>query len=278
MNGVPESVTQQRPKIADLLSHAFLRVQERYQLLLLLAALAGLVSSLLFAPAYNVMTDFAKVLQEGSQDASATKAIELLSDRWPALIWGQLMVTALNAILLIPWARAVLGNGLAPYDEDFNRMVRRSFRAFWHMTLANILLISAVLTGASVLNALLSAVGFLALVLVFAGIFILVWFAIFINAVANYAVVCEASDQPTTLALSWRALKPNARPAAASLAIFFLMYFFLSSLLSSGLNGLGLGYDRVWLIISGTLSFLLSALHVAALTVFFRPTRVDEVV
>lgn len=270
-------MTQQRLKIADLLSHAFACVQARYQLLLLLAALAGLLSSLLFAPAYSVMTDFAKALEAGSENASAAEAVALLSERWPALFWGQLLVTALNASLLVPWARAVLGHDLAPYDGNLQGMIRRSLRAFWHMTLANLILVFVVVSGASILNTLLSVVGFLALVIVFAGIFILVWFAILINVVANYAVISEACDRLTNLAFAWRSIKPLARPAAASLAVLFLVYFFLNSLLSSGLNGLEFGYDRIWLIVSGSLSFLLSAIHIAGLTAIFDAGRIDEI-
>ncbi len=157
-------------------------------------------------------------------------------------------------------------------------MLRRGTRAFWHMTLGNLLIGFAVIIGASILNALLAAVGFIALVLMFAGVFMLVWFAVIVTAIANYAVICEASDRPTNLALSWAALKPNARPAAASLAILFMAYFFLSTVISSGLNGLGLDMDIVWLVVSGILSFLMSAIHVGALTKLFRPKGVDRVV
>ena len=262
-------MTQRTLKIADLLSHAFACIQARQPLLLLLAALAGLVSSILFSPAYGVMTDFAKALEAGSQDASATAAIDILAERWPILFWGQLLVTALNAALLVPWSRAVLPHNLAPYDGNLKRATWRSLRAFWHITLANIVLVFVVVSGATILNSLLSVVGFLALVIVFAGIFILVWFAILISATANYAVISEACDRPTTLAFAWQSLKPNARPASASLAILFLGYFFISSIFSSGLNGLEFGYDRIWLIVSGALSFLLSAIHIAALTAIF---------
>ena len=76
-------------------------------------------------------------------------------------------------------------------------MLRRGTRAFWHMTLGNLLIGFVVVVGASILNALLAAVGFIALVLMFAGIFMLVWFAVIVTAIANYAVICEASDRPT---------------------------------------------------------------------------------
>lgn len=252
-------------KIVDLLGHAFARSSQRRELLLLLTIFAGLVSSLFFAPGYEVLIAFADAINSVPGSEAMDKAEAVLDAGWSALLLGQLSVTALSAALLVPWARAVATNSLAPLGTDVSVTVLRIGRGFAHLLLANVLMIGSILVGGAILATLASAVGFLALVIIFAGGFGLVWLAIALSAAANYALLLEAVDTRTTLSAAWARLKAQARPAVGSLACLYLLSFFLSMLLSSGLRGLSINSDLVWLTVSGALSFAVAALHITAL-------------
>lgn len=261
-------------KIVDLLAHAWLRVQARPEMLLLLAALAGLMNALLFLPAFETMGQIVGSLSEETGTSQANTA-QLIAQGWPTLAWGQITVTLTNAMLLVPWARAMAPGSILPGGGGSGRMLVRSLRAFWHMILANILLALMLAVGLTVLGALVSSVGFLAMVLVFAGVFAMVWTAIALNAAAHFSVLLEAVDHPTGLFTAWKSFGKNARPATASLGSLFLVYFVSSALLSSLIGGLGIENDRVWLAISGALTFAVSAIHIAALTRFIVAKPVD---
>ncbi len=105
---------QRQHKIADLLSHAVQGAEARHQLLFLLSLLAGLLSSIVFAPSYDVFQDFSEVLSAGAEDASTTEAMALLSDSWLVVVIGQLLATFISGMLLVPWARAMLGGNVMP--------------------------------------------------------------------------------------------------------------------------------------------------------------------
>lgn len=268
------SLSKQPVKIIDLLVHAWIRVQARTEMLILLALLSGLMNAVLFAPAFETMGEiFAAFSSNG--DASRETAVALISDGWPTLVWGQLTVTLVSAMLLVPWARAMAPGGITPGGGGSPKMFVRSFRAFWHITLSNVLLATMLGVGLTVLGALASAVGFLSMVVIFAGVFAMVWAAIALNAAAHFAVLLESVDHPTSLFSAWKSLGKNARPATASLGSLFLVYFMVSAMLSSLINGIGLENDRVWLVISGALTFSVSAIHIAALTHFIVAKPVD---
>lgn len=267
-------LSNQPVKIFDLLAHAWLRVQARPEMLLLLALLAGLMNAVLFAPAFELMGQVIETLSTDTDTAQQNTA-ELVSQGWPTFAWGQLTITLVNAMLLVPWARAMAPGGLTPGSGGSSKMFVRSLRAFLHMTLANILLAIMLGVGLTVLGALASAVGFLSMVVIFAGVFAMVWAAIALNAAAHFAVLLESVDHPTSLHAAWKSFGVNARPATASLGCLFLVYFMASALMSSLVNGFGIENDRVWLVISGALTFAVSAIHIAALTRFIIAKPVD---
>ncbi len=243
-------------------------------MLLLLTLLAGLMNAVLFAPAFETMGEIFEAVSPNSEAGQQTAAA-LISDGWPTLAWGQLTVTLVNAMLLVPWARAMAPGGLTPGSGGSSRMLTRSLRAFWHMTVSNILLAIMLGVGLTVLGALASAVGILSMVVIFAGVFAMVWAAIALNAAAHFAVLLESVDHPTRLLTAWKSFGKNTRPATASLGCLFLVYFMVSALMSSLVSGLGIENDRVWLVVSGALTFAVSAIHVAALTRFIIAKPVD---
>lgn len=265
-----------QPKIAEMLVHAFAVVKARSQLLMLLAVLTGLVVSIVSAPAYELMAAIAAVFEPEGDETATNQAVELITNGWPTLVWGQLLSTLVNAASLVLWARASLGGEFVPASGGPLKLAERSLRSFWHLTLANILFVAGIFMGATILGMLASAVGFLALVIMFAGSFILVWFAVIVFTVANFALLREAGDHPTSLAAAWQMIQPSIRAASASLACLFLVYFFASAFITSGLEGMGLESNRLFLIVTGTLGFLLSAVHVSALTALPAAYQVDR--
>ncbi len=265
-----------QPKIAEMLIHAFAIVKARSHLLMLLAVLTGLVVSIVSAPAYELMTAIAAVFEPANEETASSQAVDLITSGWPTLVWGQLLSTLVNAASLVLWARASLGGEFVPAGGGALKLAERSLRSFWHLTLANILFVTGIFMGATILGMLASTVGFLAMVIIFAGSFVLVWFAVIVFTVANFALLREAADHPTSLAAAWQMVQPNARSASASLASLFLVYFFASAFIASGLEGMGVESNRIFLIVNGTLGFLLSAVHVSALTALPVAYHVDR--
>ncbi len=254
------------PKIAHLLRYGYERTALRAPLLVLVVALAGLLSSIAFTPAYQVVTDLGAAINSAPGSDALGKTEQVLREGWSKLVWGQLLVNAISAALLVPWSRAVAHNGLVPSGGGPTLILKRSLRSFGHLTLGNIVLFVVLAVGISTLSALTNTVGFIAMVVVFAGIFALTWAAIIISTTVNFAVLHEACDQEVTLLKAWQTLRLCVRPAATSFACLVLLYFFASALMSSALEGLGIDNSRILLITSGSLGFALSALHIATLT------------
>ncbi len=262
------------PKITDLLSYAAARTAQRGKLLLLLALMAGVISGVLFAPAYQLMNQAMEALSSLPEATAQGRAAILISENCALPAWGYLLATLLTAGLLVPWARAVAAADLLPIDGNFQQMFVRTIRSFWHIILANLVLAAAMLFGGAILVSLASAAGTLAMVLVFAGVFAMIWLAITINAVANLAVLMEAQDKPLSLAHAWQKMRPYARPAVASLGIIFLLTLFINIVVSSLLAGIGLDHDRLWIVLSGAVGFTASAVHITTLS-FFSDNQTD---
>lgn len=251
-------------KIADILAQSVERASQRLHLLGLLALLNGLITSIVFGPAYLVMNQImtATGLDENGE---TSQAIEILSNGLSTLVWGHLAVTAINALLLVPWARAVAQAGLVPAGGSSGQLLLRSTRAFWHLILASIITGGVLILGGFVLFSLASTVGFLAMVLVLAGSFAMVWIAVLVNTSANFSVLLEAQDQPTSLQRSWQLLKPQAGPAAASLACFWVISMMATLLVDGIIGNVGVQFYRLSIVASGTIGFAATAFHISAL-------------
>lgn len=252
-------------KIVTLLQHAVSRLQARPQLFWMLALLAGLMSSILMGPAYELTQQIVETLAATDQ-TGADRALVLINENWTTLAWAQVAVTFVNAMLLVPWARAAAPGGLAPASGGSGAMLRRILRAFWHQTFANILFVLLVVFGGVILGTLAASVGFLSMVIVFAGTFAIAWISIALFAMAHFAMLLESLDKPSSLADAFQSLKLQARPATASLGVLFLVYLIVNTLLSSLIGSIDLGTNRLWLIVSGALTYAISALHIAALS------------
>ncbi len=256
-------------KIAHLLQYSVERASTRWQMLALLATLNGALTSLVFGPAYMVMDQVMSVAgTEADGSSTGNSAMDVLSDGFSTLIWGHIAVTLINAALLVPWARAIASNDLIPVGGSPGALIQRSFRAFFHLLLASILTGIAIVAGGFILFSLANTVGFLAMVLVLAGGFSLVWISVLVNAIANFCVLCEAQDKPLTLATGWQVLKPNASPAAATLALFWVASMIGSILIGGLLGDAGNTFYRFSLMISSTFSFAATAMHISGLAFF----------
>lgn len=250
---------------SEVLNHGVQRVAARWQLFAMLAVFNGLVSSILFGPAYRVMQSIMAALATSADEETATAAMDLLSSGFSTLLLGHLAVTALNAALLVPWARAVAREELIPLDGAVSVVFTRSLRAAWHLFLAGVITVVVFAFGGTILFSLASTLGFLAMVIVFAGGIGLAWVGFMINASANFAVTLEARDRPVSLAAAAQRLRPQAIPAATSLACFWVISMVAGMLVSGLIGENNESLYRLSLAVSGTFGFAASALHIAAL-------------
>lgn len=253
--------------IAALMSAGAQRASQRWQLLAMLAILYGIVSSIINQPAFSIFEAFASATNTtaNSDSSDYSRELAILKDGFPTLIWVYLATTALGALLLIPWSRAIAPGDLIPSQGDAKAHAIRLIRSFSHYITATLMTGVAIMLGGTIVTLLASSIGFLATPLVFAGVLSLVWVSIILNAIANYAVFFEAQDKPVSYADAWRKFRPALVPLSASLAVFY-MASIIASFVVNGLFGpTGLNLQLPGMAINGAFSFGVGALHIAAL-------------
>lgn len=260
--------------IVVLLLSAVQRARLRWQLLAMLAALYGIISGVLNVPAFEILQAFAAASNATAGQATNAAPVDysrelaILNDGMSTLIWVYLATTALNAALLVPWARAIAPGALLPGQGNGKAHALRFLRSFSHYITATLLTAAAILLGGFILTTVAPFLGFLAMPLVFAGGLGFIWAAIILNAIANYAVFYEAQDKPISFADAWRKFKPAFIPLSACLAAFYMISI-IAGLVFSGLFGPdGLNSQVAGMALNGAFSFCVGALHMAALAHF----------
>ncbi|TNE61882.1 MAG: hypothetical protein EP335_14440 [Alphaproteobacteria bacterium] len=270
------------PTVANILGQAWLVSRKRWQLLMLLALLSGIVSSILYRPATAVINEVLAALESGGDaitEEHVAAAAEALSRGGGALLVGHLLVTLVATMLLVPWARAAAPGGLVPAAGGMVAFLRRGVRSFLHMVAANgitVLLTLLVLPVAATLAGLLGA---LAGLINIAALLLLVWISLSITGTAHLAIAAEARDRQETLYTAWIRAKLFLRAIAGSLAaiLFILM---TGNLIVGGLVFTLLPEataQTVSSVLGGALIYLTSALHVAGVYIVpdFRDLRAD---
>ncbi len=260
--------------IPELLTAAVKRGLQRWHLAAMLAVLYGAVSSILNEPSFAILealtaaTNATADRGANGQPMDFSPELEILKAGLPTLVAVYLAGTALSALLLVPWARAIAPGGLTPGQGNTSAHATRFARSFGHFITATLLTGLAFVGGGTIVITLGSLIGFLAMPLVFAGGLGLIWVSIILNAVANYAVFFEAQDKPIGFLDTWRKFKPAVIPLSACLAVFF-MASIIASFIVSGLFGTaGSSLQLVTMALNGALGFMVSALHIAALAHF----------
>ena len=257
--------------IAELLAAAVKRGLQRWHLAAMLAVLYGAVSSILNEPSFAILEALTAATNEtanqggDAQPLDFSTEMEVLKAGLPTLIGVYLAGTALSALLLVPWARAIAPGDLTPGSGDTTAHATRFARSFGHFITATLLTVIAFVGGGTIVITLASLIGFLTMPLVFAGGLGLIWVSIILNAVANYAVFFEAQDKPISFVDTWRKFKPAVVPLSACLAVLFMVSIMASFIVSGLFGAAGPSLQLATMALNGALGFMVSALHISAL-------------
>lgn len=258
----------QTPTIASLVGAAIKAAKARTELLILLALLAGIGSSIVYAPAMTVFENLIEAQQSADPaNENNQEAVAIFNDGASTLLLGHLAATAVSTFLLVPFARASAPGNLVPAAGGIQAFMVRGLRSFLHMVAVNGITILVALFALSLLMGLAAALGPLTnLAAVLAAGFV-IWASIILTSTAHLAIAAEARDRRETLPSAFVRARLFMVPIAASLAIlFFATTIFY---LTIGTIVIGLVPEafqaRMGLIVSGFVVYLTSALHVAAL-------------
>lgn len=256
------------PTILGLLAAAKNAAKARLQLLLLLAGLAGIMTSIVYAPALAVLEELMAALENASSvEGGETEAAAIFREGASTLLFGHLATTAVSCFLLIPFARAAAPGGLIPGGGGTGAMWRRGLRSFLHMVAASGITMLIVLFAVPIVALISSALGPLGSAVMLAAVCAIVWVAISLTGTAHLAIAAEARDRRETLPSAFMRARLFMVPIAGSLALMLLLMM-VTDLLIGGLLMAILPaefYNSVGTIFSGSLLFITSALHVAAL-------------
>ncbi len=257
----------QTPTISNLLSAAISAARARTELLILLALLAGILSSIVYWPALKVINDFSLALEASQADqAMLEEAARIFNEGASTLLFGHLAVTGISAFLLVPWARAVAPGKLLPAAGGTSAFLRRGTRSFLHMVAASglsILFLLVAVQFAGGLSVLPPALSGIAVVALFC---LIIWVGFALSGTAHLAVAAEARDRRETLYSAFVRARLFMPPIVGSLALILLCLMTLNVIVGSVL--LALVPDSLQLrlssIIGGAVFYFISALHVAA--------------
>lgn len=268
----------QTPTITSLLAAALKAARDRFQLLLLLALLCGIVISQVYAPAMAVLKDLLLALEAGdSTGAARDEAAAVFEEGTPTLLFGQLATTAVVSFLVIPFARASAPGDLLPGAGGGAAFWVRGLRSFLHMVAASGIIMLMVLIAIPILAILSGLFGAIGSAIMLAGICLIVWATVAITGAAHLAVAAEARDRRETLPSAFVRARLFMPPIAGSLALIFLAMMVLDIILSTLVVALvpAAIQDTIALVFSGAVLFATSALHVAALYIVpdFRDLR-----
>lgn len=260
----------QTPTISNLIRAAIAAARARTELLVLLALLAGILSSIVYWPALKVISDFSLALEASQSDQGMLEeAARIINEGAGTLLFGHLAVTGISAFLLVPWARAVAPSKLLPAAGGRSALLRRGTRSFLHMIAASglsivFLLVAVQLAGG--LSVFPSAVAGIAAIALF---FLVIWVGFALSGTAHLAVAAEARDRRETLYSAFVRARLFMAPIAGSLALIFLFLMTVNVTVSSLLAALVPASLELRLssIIGGAVFYSISALHVAAIYV-----------
>ncbi|MFC4347875.1 hypothetical protein ACFO5Q_08475 [Kordiimonas lipolytica] len=266
----------QTPTITGLVGAAFQAAKARTELLILLALLAGIGSSIVYAPAATILENLIEIYPEnvvevypdtGTPSERDEEIASVVNQGLSTLLLGHLAATAVSTFLLIPFARASAPGNLVPAAGGMRAFMIRGLRSFLHMVAANGISILVAFFALSLIVGLAAALGPLtnAVAIVAAGF--VMWTSIVLTSTAHLAIAAEARDRRETLPSAFVRARLFMVPIAASLAILFLLTTLLYLTVGSmAINLVPEEFEfRMALIVAGFVAYLTSALHVAAL-------------
>jgi|GEM_PF-1365983 len=275
------------PTIPILLEAASKAALRRPQLLLLLTILAGLLASITYTPAARVMetvmaavpttapsaqpsSDQDKTSGTATQEAeeALTGLQDALSDGWGTLLFGHLSLLAISGFLLPLWVRGIDPSDRMPWQGGRIAFIRRGTASFFHL-LAAIGLTIVALTIFLIIGLLLGSVGGGVLnILVIILLVSIIWLNFYFSAAANIAIRSEAVDRPMKFIKALSLARPFVRPIVGTWALIWFATFIATSVIGGFVNSMipAVHTATVSTFVHGSLIFLTSALHIAALS------------
>lgn len=251
---------------SSLLTEALVTARIRWRLFVLLGLLYGMAASFLLEPTQEILTALqGAVGTDGSQ--TEENLAPIIQNGLGMVLWGQISTSALLALLIVPWARAMSKDNLIPYEGNPAIMLGRGVRVFWHFLTAIVLLLAITMLGGLFLFAIAAALGSIAMVIIAAGIIAFVWLMIILSCIANFAGFREAQDKPIKFVEAALVLKAYIAPVAACLACLWFIALAFTVVTEGILAGLSLDIPiRINLAINGFFSFGYTACHISVLS------------
>lgn len=254
--------------IAPLLRAAFTSAKLRAKLLLLLTAFAGLLTSLAYTHATEILATLAASVSNLDNNSSEiTEFSQQAAAHLPTLIFSQLALMAIYGALLPLWARAASPAGMQPWDGSFDAYLRRSVQSFGFLVTAAILTLVGlffILIITSVLSSAGSGVGTIAFIAaVTAGL----WMSIFLSSAAHTAIILASTDNKRSFTDAIKRSSIFLRPIVGTLAVIWFATILTSAAIEPILRSLvdGTPGARLATFLHGALGFLTAALHISVL-------------
>jgi hypothetical protein len=250
--------------VSVLLSEALTLARTRWQLIILLGGLYGIASSFLQEPAQDVLI----ALQDAAGQDITRDFTPIIENGLGFILWGQFSSSAVMALLIVPWARAISGSNILPYDGNPSAMLGRGVRVFWHFLTALVLLLTIGLIGGAIIVTTITMLGGFAIsAFVAAGIVALIWLMVVLSCIANFAAYREAHDRPIKFVEAALILKADIGTAAACLVVLWFIVFVFTMIFEGILSGLIPTVPiRISLAISGFFSFVYTATHISVMS------------
>lgn len=258
----------QTPTITSLINAALTAAKARSELLLLLAALAGIGTSIVYEPAMKVIQNLMAAMETiGQTEGAETEAARIFEDGVSTLLFGHLATTAISTFLLIPFARASAPGVLLPGEGGLQAFWIRGLRSFLHMVAVSGIIMLLVLVAVPIVALLGSAFGALGNAIMFAAACLIIWATFALTGTAHLAIAAEARDRKETIPAAFMRARLFMAPIAGSLGLIMLAMMLINFTFGSIIIGMmPEGFQaRMGMIISGMVLYIASALHVAAL-------------
>ncbi|NVJ99664.1 MAG: hypothetical protein HWE25_16055 [Alphaproteobacteria bacterium] len=268
----------QTPTIASLIAAALGAAKVRLQLLLLLALLCGICSSVIYGPALEVLNSFMAALEQADDTSGqGGEAFGILEDGLSTLLFGHIATTAVASFLIIPFARASAPGDLVPAEGGALAFWTRGHRSFFHVLAASGLTVLVALVLIQLLGAVVSVFGSFQNAVAVVVFCFIIWTGFAFTGIAHLAIAAEARDRRETLMSAFRRGRFFLAPIAGSLALILLAMMFVNLLFGAFATAITPSplQDTVNMVVSGAILYMVSALHVAALYIVpdFRDLR-----
>lgn len=254
------------PTIGGLLLHGLSVVQRNLETLVLLSLLFGIVATVIFWPAAEVIQAVFQVMLQ-KNDRSLDTANALLNNGSMAIFSGMLGLLTLMSLIIVPWARQAAPSKLMPLSGGTGDLLHRSWRVAIHLITAGGLCAIAFFALQLVTGLVANAFPALGGIVAVAALIACIWMCLALTCTAYLAATAEAQDRRETLRTAWMRARLFLQPMIGCYAAIL----FLSGMVNIFLSMLAFNLvpahvvTLVDSIVNFAVSFACNAFYVAAL-------------